>query len=164
MNKAFYISSLALSFIFLFVTAYYIQEVESARYASFSDSIYSYSSGYSSYNYNSGSSETEEGGLVALLFLLFFITTDILGLVRIKRTTTKVLSIIGISIGGIFILWDVLMISSPSSISFDEVGAVFLLYSFVVIAFSIVGIIQSTRFSRTGNSSKTVVSTDLLDS
>jgi len=154
MNKAFYISSLVLSVLFGFIVLYYIDLVVSARYSWYS----------SPYDYSSGSSETEEAGLISLFFFLFFITTFLLGLIKIKRVTNKVLSIIGLSLAALFLLWDLVMLSSPSSISFDEVGIGFFFFTPVITAFSIVGIVQSNRFKRQGVLYKQQVESDLLDS
>ncbi len=154
MNKAFYISSIVLSFIFLIVCGYYIAEVESVRNLEFTSSINSYTDsynyGYSSYNMYEGYAEeyTSEAAMISIFFFLFFITTDILGLARIKTKTVKVLGIIGICLSGIMLMWDFLVLSSPSSLAFNEVGIAFLFYGLVILAFSIIGLIQAVRFSK----------------
>lgn len=153
MNKAFYISAIALSFIFLCICGYYIEETSSARALesfSYYSSSYTDSYSYSSYNIYEGLAEnyTSEVALISLFFFLFFITTDVLGLLKVKTKTVKVLGIIGISLTGIMLIWDLLILSSPSSLSFDEVGGAFSLYSLTVLAFSIVGLVQSVRFSK----------------
>jgi len=153
MNKAFYISSLVLSVLFSVIVIYYIDLVVSARFSGW----------YSDY-YDSGSSQTEEAGLISLFFFLFFIATFLLGLIKIKRVTNKVLSIVGLSLSALFLLWDLVMLSSPSSLSFDEVGVGFFFFTPVIAAFSIVGIIQSSRFKRQGVLYKQKVESDLLDS
>lgn len=154
MNKAFYISSLVLSVLFSVIVIYYIDLVISARYSWYSGP----------YNYNSGSGETEEAGLISLFFFLFFITTFLLGLIKIKRVTNKVLSIIGLSLSALFLLWDLVMLSSPSGVSFDEVGVGFFFFTPVIAAFSIVGIVQASRFKRQGVLYKQKMESDLLDS
>ncbi|HLP53691.1 MAG TPA: hypothetical protein VK151_01625 [Fluviicola sp.] len=166
MNKAFYIASIVLSVAFLIVVGVYIDMVESERLSYFLNSYDSYSpySSYSSmYTYDYSSEYTFEGALISLLFILFFLTTDLLGLMKVKTKTTKVLSIIGLSLGGIFLFVDVIMILSPDSSSFDEGGGGLLFYGLIVLAFSIVGLIQSVRY---GNQKKSVKnpSNDLLDS
>lgn len=114
--------------------------------------------------YNFSSVKTEEGALVSIFFFLFFITTFLLGLIKIKRVTNKVLSIIGLSISALFLLWDLVMLSSPSNLSFDEVGVGFFFFTPLITAFSIVGIVQSNRFKRQGVLYKQKVESDLLDS
>lgn len=156
MNKAFYISSLVLSVLFSIIVLYYIDLVSYAR----SYYYLSYSSGY----YDSGSVKTEEGALISIFFFLFFIATFLLGLIKIKRVTNRVLSIIGLSVSALFLLWDLGMLSSPSSISFDEVGIAFFLFTPMIVAFSIVGIVQSNRFKKQGVLYKQNTESDLLDS
>lgn len=165
MNKAFYIVNLVLSVVFMATCIYYVDEVSSAQlealFSSFNTSdpyAYLYSS------YDAGSDLTAEAALISIFFFLMFITTDLLGIIKMKTKTVKVLGIIGLSLSGILLLWDLLMMSSPGSISFDEVGAVFVLYSFVVMAFSIVGLIQSIRYEKQGKAAVVANNSDLLDS
>ena len=166
MNKAFYISGIVLSFIFLFVIGYYAGEVSSARFnALFSN----YDYGSYGYGYNESYSDlTVTAGIWSLLFILIFIAIDLLGLIKIKTKTTKVLSIIGLSLSAIFLLWTFAVIASPGSMSFDEVAGGFGFYAMVMMAFSIVGLVQSIRFAnkdlRKVKEDLNSGSTDLLDS
>ncbi len=166
MNKAFYIAGIVFSIIFFFICGFYIAAVNEAHYIDYLS--YSYDS-YSSYSYGSGiaSSLTEEGGMISLFFFLSFIVIDLLGLIKVKTTTMKVMGIIGLSISGIFLLWDFAMISSPGSMSYDEVGIAFLLYCFIMLAFCIVGLIQSVKFAKMqkkGTSASVSSNEDMLDS
>ncbi|MES2555684.1 MAG: hypothetical protein V4604_06010 [Bacteroidota bacterium] len=166
MNKAFYIASIVLSIAFLIVVGVYIDMVESERFSYLLNSYDPYNpySTYSSaYSYDYGSEYTFEGALISLLFIFFFLTSDLLGLLKVKTKTTKVLSIIGLSFGGIFLFVDVIMILSPSSSSFDEGGGSLVFYGLIVLAFSIVGLIQSVRYSNQKIAVKNP-SRDLLDS
>lgn len=158
MNKAFYISSLVLSVLFGVIIIYYIDLVASARYP---DSFWDAPDFYS---LDQGAVKTEEGALISIFFFLFFIATFLLGLIKIKRVTNRILSIIGLSVSALFLLWDLGMLSSPSSISFDEVGVAFFLFIPMIVAFSIVGIVQSNRFKKQGVLYKQKVESDLLDS
>lgn len=167
MNKAFYIVGIVASVILFAVTVHYASEVDQVRLQELLDSFSSYDYGYPSYSSTSYASEaddlTMEAGLISLIFFLLFLAIDILGLIKIKTTTTKVLSIIGMSVTGIFILWDFGVLSSPGALSFDEVGIGWLLYCFIMLAFSIVGLIQSVRFEKRGVT-KNETATDILDS
>lgn len=160
MKKAFNITGMALTLIFAIVIFYYMDEVDSARsssylssysnYSSYSDP-YSYSSPYSSsYSSYSDSYEeiTEEAGVVSLFFLLFFLAIFLINLLKLKTKTVKILSIIGLSLTGIWLIWDFLMISDGGALSFDEVGPGFLFYNFIVMAFTIVGTIHAFRESK----------------
>ena len=156
MNKALYISSLVLSLLFGVVIIYYIDWVNSSRYSLWDAGEFN--------GLSTAGERTLEGGWISLLFFSFFITTFLLGLIRIKRVTNKVLSIIGISLTALFLLWDLAMLSSPENLGFDEVGIGFFFFTPVIVAFSIVGIIQSNRFKRQGVLYKQKVESDLLDS
>jgi hypothetical protein len=167
MNKALYIVGIVFSFVFFCVSAYYVEEVSSARIMDiFSnyDSFGGYSS-YSSYNsYSTSASDlTTEAGLIALFFLLVVIFVDIMGMLKVKTKTSKVFTIIGLALGGIFLLWDIVMLTSPDSISYDEAGVGFTFYALIVLAFSIVGLVQSIRFGKQKTGVKNP-SNDLLDS
>ena len=158
MNKAFYISSLVLSVLFGFIIIYYIDMVSYARYP---DSFWN---APDFYGQDEGALKTVEAGWISLLFFSFFIATFLLGLIQIKRVTNKVLSIIGLSLSALFLLWDLAMLSSPSGLSFDEVGVGFLFFLPVIVSFSIVGIVQSSRYKRQGVLYKQKLESDLLDS
>lgn len=166
--KAVYIVGIVLSVIFLFVIGFFVAEVESARYSNFYNSYNSYDP-YGSYNsyssYSSGSDETMMGAIVSFFFFAFFIFAGIIGMVKVKTTTNKIFSIIGLSISGIFFLWNLLMMFSPSSLSFDEVGIGFVFYCFIMLAFMIVGLVQAIKYSKSnGTVISPVGSTDMLDS
>jgi hypothetical protein len=157
MNKAFYITGIVCSLVFFVVTAYYVNAVENARWA-----IYGL---YSSRNlfYYISLELTKEAAMTCIPFFLLFITINILGLVKIKTTTVRVLSIIGLSVSGILLLLDLFVIEESGKASFDEVGSVFALYALMVLAFSIVGLVQSVRFQRK-KGQVGITSNDLLDS
>lgn len=161
MNKAFYIVGIVFSVIFLFLGAYYSEEVSSARWDSIFSSYSSFSDYGYSYNYDSNLDEvyTVEAGLWSLFFFLSFCAIDLLGLIKIKTRTIKVISIIGLSLSGIFLLWTFGLLSSPGSLSFDEVYPAWALYCLTMLAFGIVGLIQSVRFGRR----QTAVNSDSLN-
>jgi len=176
MNRAFYIVGIVFSVIFMFVSAYYAEEVSDAKIESWmSDYMSSTSYGYDSYSYSSYSSSSDDDDLtvVATLWSLFFfacfITIDILGIMKVKTQTTKVLGIIGLSLSGIFLLWNFAVMSSPGSLSFDEVAPGWIFYSLVMLAFMIIGVVQSSRYYRKVSSTATSTqdskpASDLLDS
>lgn len=175
MNRAFYIVGIVFAVVFLFVGGYYAEEVDSVKWSSFYESL---SSSYDDYGYNYGYSyeyEAEDltvaAGLWSLFFFLCFIAIDILGLIKIKTSTVKVFSIIGLSLSGIFLLWDFAVLASPGSLSFDEVYPGWVLYCLIMLAFCIVGLVQSVRYNKrqlNGGNPQAVSSPseskDLLDS
>jgi hypothetical protein len=79
-----------------------------------------------------------------------------------------VLSIIGLSLSGIYFFWNILVMVDPGSLSFDEVGGGFGFYSLVMLAFMIVGLVQAVRFSKRKASGNVnlphIEQRDLLDS
>jgi len=163
--KALYIIGIVLSFIFLFVIGFFITEVESARYASFYNYSDSYSYGYSSYSYtNYGEDETLLGAIVSFFFFTYFILVGIFGLIKTKTKTNKVLSIIGLSLSGIFFLWNLLVMVDPGALSYDEVGGGFGFYSFVMMAFMIVGLVQAIKYEKRSSVALTTSEGDILDS
>lgn len=147
MNKALYIVGICFSVIFFFVIGYYISEVSSARLSD----LFSYSdyAPYSSFSYgSSASSLSEEAGIWNLLFLLLFAACGIVGLVKLKTKTSKILSIIAISLTGIFLLWNFLMLVDAGSVSFDEIGGAFVFFDFYMIAYTIVQLVQCNVYRR----------------
>lgn len=166
MNKAFNIVGIVASVLFLIISLHYISEVNQVRIQELLESFSnSYDYGYTTYmSYGSEADDlTTEAGLISMVFFLLFVAIEILGLIKVKTATMKVLSIIGMSVTGIFLLWDFAVLSSPGAMSFDEVGVAWLLYCLIMLAFSIVGLIQSVRFEKRGVV-KSSVETDVLDS
>ena len=167
MNKALYIVGIVFSFVFFCVSAYYVEEVSSARIMDIFSSYDSYGgySSYSSYNsYSTSASDlTTEAGLIALLFFVVYVFTEIMGLIKVKTKTSKVFTIIGIVLGGLFLLWDAAVLANPGSLTYDEAGIAFTFFTLITLAFSIVGLVQSVRFGRRKNRVKNP-SNDLLDS
>lgn len=166
MNKVLYTIGIVLALVFIGTSAYYVSEVSSARINEIFRSFNSPDTNYYPTFYSEFSSVgdlTREAALISMFFLLYFIATDIFGLVKVKTKTSLVLSIIGISLGVIFLLWDLAVLSSPAALSFDEVGGAFILYALSVLAFAIVGLIQSMRFANQQNKVGNP-RTDLLDS
>jgi len=167
MNKALYIVGIVFSVIFLILSVGYADEVSSARWNDYSYYSYDY---YDSYNYygSSASDLTMEAALWSLFFFLSFIAIDLLGLIKVKTKTTKILSIIGLSLSGIFLLWNFAVLSSPGALSFDEVAPAWVLYCLTMHVFSFFGLIQSIKFGRKAvvkvSKPAVVEPKDLLDS
>jgi hypothetical protein len=165
--KALYIVGIVLSFIFLFVIAFFVSEVESARFSSLFNSYsdpYGYNYGYSSYT-NYGEDETLMGAIVSFFFFAFFIFAGIMGLIKTKTKTNKVLSIIGLSLSGIFFFWNLLVMVDPGALSYDEVGGGFAFYSLIMLAFMIVGLVQAIKYARKSNAQPLATEGgDILDS
>ncbi|GEM_PF-970341 len=170
MNRAFYIVGIVFSVIFLFVTTYYEDAVSSARMDFwFSDFNYGYDSynSFPSYDTSSYRDLTVAAALWSLFFFLCFIAIHLLGLLKVKTTTSKVISIIGLSLSGIFLFWDLAVMASPGSLSFDEVAPGWGFYCMASLAFTIVGLVQSVRYLKRKDVATNTISNnseDLLDS
>jgi len=147
--KAMNIIGIVLVIVLGIVAAYYIDEVSSAYWDSFFSSM-DYGSGYDYYGRSAGDI-TFEAGLVMMLFILFYAALYISNIVKVKTTTTKVMTIIGMSFTFIMLVWDVLMLSSPRGISFHEVGPVFVIWGVINLAFCIVLLVQAVKYSNRQN-------------
>ncbi len=151
--RVFYLVAIVLTIVFMAVDVYYAEEVSSARMDSLMQSYSDYNNqdsygGYSGYDYyESGKDDelTTEAGIVTMIFFFFYMALYVLSLMKIKTTTMKVFSIIGMSLTGIVLAWDALVISSPGSLSFDEVGVAWIGFGLVMLAFSIVGTVHAFK-------------------
>lgn len=155
--RAFFITATVLSLIYIVATVAIAQEVRSARNAALDEMLnsYLYDDDYSS-DYSSGSfyssnydeeadSATQTGGVISVLFMILCAAVFLLALVRIRTQTMKVLSIIGLSVSGLFMLWAFLPMSSPGGVSFDEVGLFFAAAGIALLGLQVVGIVQAFR-------------------
>lgn len=139
--KILYIIGLVLTVAFGILIFYYAEECSSAKWDAIFADIYGY--GYS--NYGRASDITMEGGLINMIFLVFYAFLFSFSLKKLKTMTAKVMSIIGVALTGIFLLWDILMVSDPGGLSYDETALGFLGYAVVMLAFCIVNLVQSVR-------------------
>jgi hypothetical protein len=153
MMRVFYLVAIVLTIAFMVVDVYYAEEVSSARYDSYFDSYNSYDydntyGGYSDYSYSDTGRDDEltvEGGIVTMVFFFFYMAVYLLSLMKIKTTTMKVFSIIGMSLTGIMLAWDALIITSPGSLSFDEVAPAWIFFGLAMLAFSIIGTVHAFK-------------------
>lgn len=156
MMRAFFITAAVLSLIYI-ITAFGIAELaREARWSSFSSYDYgsdyygdSYDYGYNDYSYYEDEADdyTRMGGIVSVFYMLISAGAFVLALLKIKTKTMKVISIIGLSIAGLFFIWSLLPMASPDSISFDEVAPAFILAAISLLAFHIVGVVHAFRTS-----------------
>lgn len=117
----------SLSTILIGLSFYYIDEVYFLKWR---DS-FNYD-GYSSASYADEALTTEVG----IITLFFFFVLGFIFIKNIKQSKkAKTISIIGIILTLILIAWDGLMLSSPSHISFDEVGYAWMGYGAICILF-----------------------------
>lgn len=150
--RAFFIVAVVLSLIYIVVAAGIAGQVESARW---SNDYYSYGYdgyddyyGYDNYEYEDEADEyTRMGGIVSLFYMLISATAFVLALLKIKTKTMKVISIIGLSLAGLFVLWSMLPLMSPGNISFDEIAPAFVLTGIALLGLHIVGVVHAFKTS-----------------
>lgn len=148
MNRAFYIVGIVFSFFYIGIIGNYSDDASMARGDYYMDLLNGYDS-FNSYDYMYGTGVdeiTSEAALISLFFILCFIAIDLIGLIKVKTKTMKVMGILGLCFSGIFLFWNFAVMSSPGSMSIDEVGGAFGFYGTIILAFSIVGLVQSVRF------------------
>ena len=155
--RAFFITACVLTLIYIVAAFGIVSQVSSARNMAFYEMLNDYSSDsytYDDYSYDSGYSDMYEdeaesgtrlGGIISVVFMLISAVIFMLALMKIKTKTMKVMSIIGLSISGLFLLWGFLPMTSPSGVSFDEVGPAFGLAGIAILAFNIVGTIHAFK-------------------
>ena len=170
MNKTIYAIGIGLSAIFFFVCGYYFIEAEKATVIMYGDYAYlEVASRQYGFELGPGREElSSEIGLWSLLFLSYFIFMSITRLRKVKTKTMKASSIIALSVSSIILLWDFGMISSPGSMSFDDIGLAWLGYCFVILMLSTIGFVQSSKYNKLISSERGPINTkdtsELLDS
>lgn len=160
--RAFFITICVLCLIYIIAAFGIAAKVDSARDMAFYELLNDYSyddysyddSYYSSYDYSYADMYEEEaeegtqlGGIVSVVFMLISAAIFLLALMKIKTKTMKVVSIIGLALSGIFLIWGFLPMTSPSGISFDEVGPAFGLAGIALLGLDVVGIIHAFKTS-----------------
>ena len=143
MNRAFYIVGIVFSVFYSGTLSNYIEDAEFAR----GDYLYDLILNIDTAAFGGNVADiTFNASLWSLFYILCFIAIDIFGVVKVKTKTMKVMGIIGLSLSGIFFFWNLLVMASPGAMSIDEVGPGFSFYATTMLAFTIVGLVQSTRF------------------
>jgi len=141
--KAINIIGICLAVILFPVCVYYIDATSTARWAS-----WDWYGGYSSYYGPSAADVTLEAAGISILFVGFFIYQSILNMTKIKTTTSKVMSIIAVCLMGIAFLVNLMMMASDGGATYDEGGAIHVFVSLIMIAFSIVFLVQTVNFGK----------------
>ena len=152
--RAINIISLVLAVFIIPISLYYIDETRAARWADWDWG------GYSSYYGPSAKEYTVEASLIILLFLLYFTFVNIANLAKVKTVTAKVMGIIGLSVVGLGLLFNLMVLSSGGGATFDEVGPAWVFLGLIMIAFSIVFLVQSVKQHKMKNQTEL---TDIID-
>ena len=141
------------------IVVYYASEVSTARWRSWSvwDADYSYVG-------PSAADLTMEGAMFLLVITLFMVFQNIFNIVKVKTITAKVMGIIGVSLIGLALLFNLLMLSEPNGISFDEGGILWIFVGLLMLAFSIVFLVQSVNYHKKKklNTNSEVIDDDIV--
>lgn len=152
--KAINIIGICLAVIIMPVCIYYVIETEYAYYNSWDWG------GYDSYYSGPSRAEvTTEAAGISILFVGFFVYQCIMNMVKIKTTTSKVMGIIGVSLMGIFFLINLMMLGSGGGATYDEGGPFNFIAGLIMIAFSIVFLVQTVNFEK----KTTVANNQIID-
>lgn len=148
MAKKLYLIGIIFSFIFFFISGFYFSDANDVRDAINQHYIDSISEGGVSDPYigTSIGDVSFEIGMRLLFFLALFVIVDLVGLMKVKTKGMKSRAIIGLCLSGVIFLWNLLMISSPDAISYDEVGIAWIFYGLVIFILMIVGYAQSRKY------------------
>jgi len=140
--KKVYILGIILSVVFGVLIFLFADEVHSLRYQMYDEMMYG---NYLGDAYFEMYDATQRAALCALPFITFYILAFSFTFKYIKRTTAKVISIIGVSIAGLILLITLVPAIDPGGVSFDEIGPLLLIFILVMLAFSIVNLVQAVR-------------------
>lgn len=160
--RALYVTSLVVTIVLFVAVGYIAEEYSSLDWAIFLDDLYDndlYSYSFDDYRYSELNDLAMMGGVVSILFVIFYILTYAFTLKHIKRTTAKVMSIIGLSFSGLIFFLCFMPIFDPGSVSFnDDFAPIMFFYGLVMLGFCIVNLVQAVR-----NTSGTQVNPNTLD-
>ena len=140
--KKHYLLSLFLSVIFIVITVYYYDEVSEARLQLLMEMLESGSLSSSLLNNNDAAELTRTAAILSCGFFMAFIVLDFL---KLKLQTHKKLSIAGICVSTVFLIWNFLVLSDPGALSFDEVAPAWAGYAALMFVFSLIGIVKLNK-------------------
>lgn len=142
------IIGLVLVFVVLAVIGYYINEINEAKWAYWNN--YDYKEyHYPDYYFNT---VTFEAALLMMPFTIFFILAYIWNMIKVKTTSTRVFTIIGLSFSLIIGLINWMILVESQSFVFSESGRLFVIYHIITLAFFIVLLVQSVRYKKRNRS------------
>jgi hypothetical protein len=153
--RGFNIIGIILSIALFPLVVYYAEETSRARWMEWDI----WDTGYSYFG-PSAADLTFEGGLFLLAITLFMVFQNIFNIAKVKTMTAKVLGIIGVSLIGLALLFNLLMLAQPRNISFDEGGILWIPVALLMLAFSIVFLVQSVIYYKRKNK---IADSEVLD-
>ena len=145
--RALYIISIILTFFFIFIMAAGTIGTKEERNRYY-DRVYSSDYSYDSYEYGDPDyvTSTYIAVGISMAYFAWAYLVFICSLAIVKTKTSKVISIIAISLTTLMLAWGILAMAEPRSLSFDEIGGAWIFYGFVMLVFSIVGTVQAFRY------------------
>lgn len=160
--RVLFIISIVFSFFFLIIMSAATIGTKSERDRYYDHLLYDsdYSSSYDSfdsYDYlddyyeNKYVESTEIAASISLVFFVWAFVVFIMSVIIVKTTTSRVLSIIALVLTLLMTVWAIMVLDSPRSMSFDEVGVAWIVYALIILVFSIIGTIQAFRFHKSKN-------------
>lgn len=154
MIKSLSIIGIVLSLALFFVTVYFAETAQNSRRNHYSYNEYIGSDyEYGAYEFGDEPIYTDReritavAGSVTMVFFLFFSTLSILWLKMVKRMAATLFAIFTLSLSGIMVLFDFVVIATAEP-DFDDIAPFWILYTLHIIAFSIVGLVQVVKFER----------------
>ncbi len=99
-------------------------------------------------------------GYMSAVPMIFMLILFGINLYKIDSQTTKSISILGLILTVLILVWDYFMISSESRITFNEVGVVWSFYFLIGFVFSIILLVQSNK---NNTIVRNVATSDLID-
>ncbi len=140
--RVFYIIGIVIAFFFIIIMT--------AGTVGTKEEVDRYNNNYDVFEYDYSTPAYVESTYIAvgisMVYFVFTITLYILSLVIVKTATARVFAIIGLSLTLIMLIWGIIVIGNASRISFDEVGAAWVLYGLITLAIAIVGTAQAFRY------------------
>lgn len=146
--RALFIVAIVFAFLFTIIMIAGTAATDEARDRYYERVYSSDSYSYGSYDYAEAEFATMTRGFAAIgiFYFIWAYIVFICGLAFVKTKTSKVISIITISLNTIMLAWAVMVIAEPRHMSFDEVGGAFIFYALLTFVFSIIGTVQAFRY------------------
>jgi len=139
MMRIFYGVSIALTLLLIGITFYFSSSIESVKSEMFGT--------FENIDWDSIAdrcdSLTAKAGMFSLVIMIFYELLHVFTLMKLKTTSMKVLSIIGLVITAAMLGFSILMFAFPGQVYFDEVVLAWYAYAVLILGYSIIGLIQA---------------------
>jgi hypothetical protein len=133
MTRSLFVTGIVLAFLYMVGSIFLVIYIGDMRHSYYTTYDYSYDND-TSRPYVSLTRII--GGLTSLAFF-FYVFIYIYGMVKVKHPTAMVMGILGLVFTAIAMMFDLFMIVDARHTTFDEIGPVFTIWSFFMLAFTI---------------------------